>query len=382
MNVPPFAKSEYVPIPPSVNAAMARAMTRSAYERGLPAEALRAIVSIADPNKRQFVLVAFLTALTVHMPAPVDAAELLEVFAALERLPPLRALRVPPDKFGDFLIVRGSGKKTIRTLNISTPSSLLASSAGARIVKMGSTGTSSMPGSADFASEIGINIHATSDRCLTLLRETGWGHFNTENIFKKTCELYKGFFYFPHILMFGWPRMTPFVGGSMLYGISHSDIDFCVEVLRNLRAVPATVVSTKVNEVDYIDEALPLGKIRLRQIASDGSVRKLEFDGEELVGERVSLGDIAQPSDYESSISTALRTLSGKGSQGHTLLYALNAGLMLWVQNLAPSLRDGFDLARDVLFEGLTIDKIKHVVSLEGGSPERIDHIVSTGRLY
>lgn len=360
MKSPFIQPSENAPVPSVVNAAMACAISKQPFPAGIPVDALDAIISISNESVRQHVLISFLTALTVHPPEPSEIARMVEALAKFEELPPLDKMLKNQDDI-DFLVVRGSGKKLIKTLNVSTPSSILATSAGSNILKMGSRGTSSNPGSADLVSGLNMDNKMSIEKCMRVLRHTGWGHYNTENSFLKLCRVYKDYFYFPHVLMFGWPRITPIVGKSLLYGISHPDVDCCAEVARLLGVRSTYIVSTKVNGFQDLDEALPFGKIRIRKIDENGEIQKIDFDAIDLVEEKVEIEEVLQPGSVSKTVSTVLDTLAGKGTRSHQLLYSLNAGLMLWADGKTKSLKDGLNLAMHEIESGAAIHKINHI---------------------
>ena len=92
----------------------------------------------------------------------VKGAHLGEVVGLLRAVMEIDDL-LPENKYqidSDYNVIgyAGSGKKGIKTFNISTPSAIVAASCGAYIAKACSCSTSSLTGSSDFISEIGIPL--------------------------------------------------------------------------------------------------------------------------------------------------------------------------------------------------------------------------------
>ena len=74
----------------------------------------------------------------------------------------------------------GSGKKPYKTLNISTPSIITAVASGARIIKKGSSTTSSIIGSADLLFCLGLREEIGEENGSKLLQDTGFSFVNIE----------------------------------------------------------------------------------------------------------------------------------------------------------------------------------------------------------
>lgn len=66
----------------------------------------------------------------------------------------------------------GSGKKGIKTINVSTTSAIIAVSLGANILKSCSSATSSLTGSFDLMELLGINTNLTIEDTIQLLDKT------------------------------------------------------------------------------------------------------------------------------------------------------------------------------------------------------------------
>lgn len=87
------------------------------------------------------------------------------------------------DKFKPFQIdickkdipiisISGSGKKGIKTINVSTASSIIATSLGANVIKPCSSSTSSLTGSFDLLEMLGVNTNLSIDDTKMLLDKT------------------------------------------------------------------------------------------------------------------------------------------------------------------------------------------------------------------
>src|SRR3989344_3419831 len=90
--------------------------------------------------------------------------------------------RVPlrVNKAKRFCGIVGSGRDTIKTINISTAAAIVASGLGVKVVQNGCRSESSVSGTTDVLEELGVNIHARSSDMIKSLEENNIGFFDAE----------------------------------------------------------------------------------------------------------------------------------------------------------------------------------------------------------
>lgn len=88
----------------------------------------------------------------------LDACGFRELWDAVVGFDPVlrRHVTDPVDAGRDVVLVAGSGKETLKTFNVSTAAAILASAAGAKVVKGVSSSVSAVSGSADVLDALGI----------------------------------------------------------------------------------------------------------------------------------------------------------------------------------------------------------------------------------
>ena len=90
----------------------------------------------------------------------------------------------------------GTGGDTLKTFNVSTTASIIASSCGAKISKHGNRSVSSKFGGADALEALGVNIELSPEEVVNSLEECGFAfifapkyHIATKNVMKIRKEL-------------------------------------------------------------------------------------------------------------------------------------------------------------------------------------------------
>ena len=133
-----------------------------------------------DVIARDTQLGAILSGIMAKTPSVEEVTSLINVALSLDSF---QVIDLKQNITDPIICVAGSGKKGVKTINISTPASIVAASAGAFVVKPGSHSTSSVTGSSDFMISLGLKIkdvHST----IEVLKNTGFGFFQLKILFR------------------------------------------------------------------------------------------------------------------------------------------------------------------------------------------------------
>ncbi len=332
-------------------------------------DGFRAIFAVSDKRIRASLCATMSTTVVMRGPRVDEVMALVDVLVELDGLtrerPRLKGTEAKP-----IVTVMGSGKKGFRSLNISTPSALLASAAGAAVAKVGANCTSRITSSIEFIRAAGVNVDLKIDSMDQVLQETGFGYFTGgEAMAPGFFDTYKGTCIAPHALMFGWPLLSPVETDAILYGLSHPKVDVASEILYRLGAPNAHVVATDSGHRTMFDECLPLGTTSW--CSTDGTtVSHTEHDfATELQCEQHDLEGIAAHANPEDDITLTLYVLRGAGSSVYHDTVALNAAAILKVSGICETIDDGFVRCSEVLREGGAFEKLIDVIRATGGDP-------------
>lgn len=323
------------------------------------------ILRMPEIKERDIFLASFLSFLMLRQNKE-------EIKASINAVIEFEELSIVPHGIPDKKIMglAGSGKKGIKTVNISTPSAIIATSCGANIVKPGSQSTSSMTGSADFFSFLGINLSANLS-IKEMLDETGFAFISIENRLAKFDKVYGHRFYIPTVLGFVLATISiPVVCDQIIYGLAYPNQNLSFDLINELKLGKPTIVSTKVQDGVYVDE-IAYGNILIKNHNGQHKISPCDFIQN---WGSYSIVDFQEKSTLADNVLSSVRALKGENGPLQDL-YSLNSGLYLYEIGIADSLENGYKMSLDSLKNGKTYQHFRNVLNMLGGNVERLDRI-------
>ncbi|HEY3597722.1 MAG TPA: anthranilate phosphoribosyltransferase [Paraburkholderia sp.] len=267
-----------------------------------------------------------------------------------------RHVEVPDNS--NFVDIVGTGGDGAHTFNISTATMFVAAGAGAKVAKHGNRSVSSKSGSADVLEALGVNIDLQPEQVAASIAETGMGfmfapnhHPAMKNIAAVRREL--GVRTIFNIL---GPLTNPAGAPNQLQGVFHPDlVGIQVRVMQRLGAKHVLVVYGR----DGMDE-VSLGASTLVGELRDGEVHEYEIHPEDFDMQMVSNRTL-KVADAAASKVMLLEALDNKPGVAREIVM-LNAGTALYAANLATSIADGIQLARETIASGRARAKVDDLV--------------------
>jgi anthranilate phosphoribosyltransferase len=314
-------------------------------------EAFQATVELSAPT-RDVVLGTLMTAVMARGPVANDVEALLRCALAVDR-PELAEVISGGDR--PVLMLAGSGKKGVRTLNVSTPAALVAAAAGARVIKVGSAATSSVLGSRDLVRALGIRENSSAEGVRADLAACGFAFVAIEPQIPILDELYGGRFHAPNPFSFGLaPLASPVRGDITVFGLSHPRVDVAARVLGRFGMDHVDVLTTRLPTGHYLDEIAPVGETQWCRVR-DGEIGPVEPELARNPATTDAIGVLPVPQAPEEAIERTVELLAGCGLDSHRTIVALNAAHLLVLGGVATSFQQGMDLAEDILRCGLVV---------------------------
>lgn len=213
--------------------------------------AFKELFTRKDVIARDTQLGAILSGIMAKTPSVEEVTSLINVALSLDSF---QVIDLKQNITDPIICVAGSGKKGVKTINISTPASIVAASAGAFVVKPGSHSTSSVTGSSDFMISLGLKIkdvHST----IEVLKNTGLGFFSIEDLIPTFDSVYGKKIFAPNPLSFGLAALVcPVKYTKLVYGLSHYNIKLSASVLSNFGIRDAIISTCTDDHLRYIDE--------------------------------------------------------------------------------------------------------------------------------
>ena len=256
--------------------------------------------------------------------------------------------------------VVGTGGDNAHSFNISTTTALVAAAGGMKVAKHGNRAASSLCGTADCLEALGVNINQSPARCVELLNEVGMCFFFAQKY--HTSMKYVGGIRrelgFRTVFNILGPLTNPGSPTMQLLGVYD---DYLVEplaqVLVNLGIRRGMVVYGQ-EKLDEISLSAPTTICEIK----DGWFKSSVITPENFGFERCTKDDLRGGTPEENAQIT-LAILNGeKGHKRNAVL--MNAGAALYIGGKADNMKDGIDLAAQIIDSGkalATLDKLIEV---------------------
>ncbi len=248
----------------------------------------------------------------------------------------------------------GTGGDGSHTFNISTCAMFVAAAAGAKTAKHGGRSVSSKSGSADVLESLGININLPPERIAASVAQTGIGFMFAPNhhpAMKNVAPVRKELGVRTMFNILG-PLTNPAGAPNILMGVFHADlVGIQVRALQRLGAEHAVVVYGR----DGMDE-ISLGASTLVGELKDGEIREYEIHPEDF-GMTMASNRALRVDTPEQSMAMLRGVLDNVAGAPRDIV-VLNAGAALYAANVAGSIAQGIERAREVLASGAAKAKL------------------------
>ncbi len=248
----------------------------------------------------------------------------------------------------------GTGGDGSHTFNISTCAMFVAAAAGAKTAKHGGRSVSSKSGSADVLEALGVNINLPPERIAASVAQTGIGFMFAPNhhpAMKNVAPVRKELGVRTMFNILG-PLTNPAGALNILMGVFHPDlVGIQVRALQRLGAEHAVVVYGR----DGMDE-ISLGASTLVGELKDGEIREYEIHPEDF-GMTMASNRALRVETPEQSMAMLRGVLDNVAGAPRDIV-VLNAGAALYAANVASSIAEGIERAREALASGAAKAKL------------------------
>jgi len=259
----------------------------------------------------------------------------------------------------EVIDVCGTGGDGLHTLNISTAVGFVAAGAGLKVAKHGNRAITSKSGASDVLSALGVNIAATPGQQRRALDEAGIcflfapaHHAAMRHVGPVRAEL--GFRTIFNLL---GPLSNPAGATRQVVGVSAARfVEPIARALGALGAVRAWAVHG-----DGMDELTTTGETEVAEWR-DGGIRLFRITPEAVDLPRARLDDLRGGAPEDNA--RALRALLGGEAGPYRDIVRLNAAAALLVGERVETLRDGVDLAGEVIDDGRALAALDRLVEI------------------
>lgn len=337
--------------------------------------AMQKILSETNLQKRISLLTMLLNGLMIKGPTINEISGLLNASLEMDNILSAKKKKIKLPT-GDVLVgVASSGKKGIKTINITSTACFVAAACGANIAKACSHSTSSKTGSSDFLDICGININIPFDKKIDILLKHHISFFSIEETTPKFAKVYSGIFYAPHAMSFALAGLSfPIEIDSLAYGLSHPNVKLSAEVLKKYGIKNSLIYSTTYDGTHYLDELIPTGYVNFARI-NEGKVEKTisaNIQGALGLSSKFDIASMTENESKEQNVLTALKILHGEGTKEQINAICINAAIFLLLSKKANSLKQGYTIAKKMIHTDKVWKLFLAVVEEYGGNKNNI----------
>ncbi|MCR5624132.1 MAG: anthranilate phosphoribosyltransferase [Lachnospiraceae bacterium] len=293
---------------------------------------------------------SFLTALA-------NKGETIEEITAAAKV--MKKHCVPFSNQKDVLEIVGTGGDKSNSINISTMSSIVAAAAGQRVAKHGNRAASSKCGTADCFEKLGAKIDMDTDRAEKVFDETGMVFLFAQKYhpamrFVGSVRREIGIRTLFNVL---GPLTNPAGADIQLMGVYTEDlVEPLVKVLHNLGVKKAMAVYG----TDCMDEISLSAPTKIAEYIGD-EFKTYTIKPEDFGLTTCKKEDLVGGSPEENA-EIVKKVFSGeKGPKRDVVL--LNAGAALYLAGKADSIKDGVDLAAEVIDNGKAMKELESFIA-------------------
>ena len=273
------------------------------------------------------------------------------------------ATKVEVADTANLVDIVGTGGDGSHTFNISTAAMFVSAAAGARVAKHGNRAVSSSSGSADVLEAFGANINLTPAQVAQSIAETGVGFMFApahHTAMKHAAPVRRELGVRTIFNILG-PLTNPALAPNQLIGVFHPDlVGIEVRVLSRLGAKHVMVVYG----LEGMDEISLSGETMVGEL-KDGKVSEYTVNPEQFglpLYDSATL-KVANASESKEKVLQALGNEPGPVRD----VVLLNAGAALYTANVAASIEDGIEHAREAVASGRARAKLTQFIEFTRG---------------
>ena len=294
---------------------------------------------------------AFLAALSTKSTKAETIEEIYGCAAAMRE----HALRLDHDM--EVFEIVGTGGDGAHSFNISTTSAFVIAAAGVKIAKHGNLAASSKCGTADCLEALGVNIQLEPEKCVELLEKVGLcfifaQKYHTSMKYVGAIRKELGFRTVFNIL---GPLTNPAHPTYQLLGVySEALVEPLARVLTSLGVKQGLVVYGQ----DKLDE-LSLSSPTTVCDFKDGEYKSYVIQPEDFGMCRCQKSDLVGGTPEENAQITLDILKGATGPKRDVVL--LNAGAGLYAAGVADSIKDGVQMAAQIIDSGAALEKLNQL---------------------
>lgn len=324
-------------------------------------EAYRQIILNEQPELQQG---AFLMA---HIARGPSVEELSGAWDALDRYD---TEKIDSKVDGPVCDIVGTGSDAIKTVNCSTPASLIAAACGLPIAKKGARLVTGVSGASDILEILGVDLNAPLIKAEKCLENFGICYLPGEAFLKSGWSRLIRSMRFTSAFNIIGPLTRPYekTNSIVIGAYAPSVCDQLITILKEIDMPNAVSPYGTANGIDSgkgMDEFSLSGPTRVVEL-KNGVISTYEVTPEDFGLKTMPVSEIASSSNAHKNANRIYRTLSEEYDTPEADFFCMNAAAALYIAGKAENYAKGCDMAKQALSEGKAKEKLINLVEIQG----------------
>jgi len=272
----------------------------------------------------------------------------------------MREQATPVETGMETLEIVGTGGDGAHSFNISTTAAIVLAAGGVKVSKHGNRAASSQCGTADCLEALGVNLDQPPEKAVQLLKEACICFFFAQQYHSsmKYVGAIRKELGFRTVFNILGPLTNPAKPSMMLLGVYDEVLlEPLSKVLTQLGVKRGLVVYGQ-DKLDEISLSAPTSVYEIK----DGYYRSMTIRPEDFGLARADKAAITGGSPEENAAITRRILAGSKGPQRDIVL--LNAGAGFYIAQKAAGLKEGIQLAEEVIDSGRAAEKLDQFIRL------------------
>lgn len=268
----------------------------------------------------------------------------------------------------------GTGMDTLKTFNISTAAGIIAAAKGVYLARHGARALSSKVGTVDVVEQFGVDVECSAELVKRSIEKAKIGLFNG-----MSSKIHpKALFRILSQIRFG---STLNIAGSLA---NPARPQYAVRGVFSEKMVANTIKTMK--EIGYkkamvffghddgagkgMDELSIIGSSAAAELDKDGGISYFDISPDEFGIKKSDYNEIKTKESAKDGAKLIVDILNGAGSRAQEDAVALNAAPILYIAGITKDIKEGFEMASEVIKRKEGIGKLKEWVSTQNECPE------------
>ena len=310
---------------------------------------------------------AFLAALT----AKGETAA--EIAGAWEAIYELDTTKASPVVDGPLVDNCGTGMDTFKTFNISTAASIIAATGGVYMAKHGARALTSNCGAVDIMETVGVDVECEPAVVSSSIEKAGIGLFNgmSPKVHPQALGRILSQIRFGTTLNIAGSLANPALPKYGARGVYSKElVEPVTRVMQEIGYVKAVVFYGSNGNGKGMDEISTLGDSFVAELGENGEIETSVVNPADFGIQRPDEQDLRPAASRQEEGLNLIRILNGLDKGARYDIVCLNTAPILYLTGRAKDLKEGFNMARDILDSGRALDKLKDWVAAQNTDPQ------------